>query len=41
MEALTRDLWVFIETTDEGKARSVGLELLNPEEGWRMPRAEL
>lgn len=30
MEALTRDLWVFIETTDEGKARSVGLELLNP-----------
>ena len=30
MEALTRDLWVLIETTDEGKARNVGLELLNP-----------
>ena len=28
MEALTKDLWVFIETTDEGEARNVGLELL-------------
>lgn len=30
MEALTKDLWVFIETDEEGKARNVGLELLNP-----------
>lgn len=30
MEALTKDLWVFIETDEDGKARSVGLELLNP-----------
>ncbi len=30
MEAMTKDLWVFIETDDEGKARNVGLELLNP-----------
>ena len=28
-EAKTKDLWVFIETKD-GKARNVGLELLNP-----------
>lgn len=30
MEAKTKDLWVFIETDDEGRARNVGLELLNP-----------
>lgn len=30
MEALTRDLWVLIETDEEGRARNVGLELLNP-----------
>ncbi len=30
MEAKTKDLWVFIETDDEGKAKNVGLELLNP-----------
>ena len=30
MEALSKDLWVFIETDEEGKARNVGLELLNP-----------
>ena len=30
MEAKTKDLWVFVETTEEGKARNVGLELLNP-----------
>lgn len=30
MEAKTKDLWVFIETTQEGQARSVGLELLSP-----------
>lgn len=28
MEAKTKDLWVFIETTDEGHAKNVGLELL-------------
>ena len=28
-EAKTKDVWVFIETKD-GKARNVGLELLNP-----------
>lgn len=26
----TKDLWVFIETEDEGTAESVGLELLVP-----------
>ena len=26
----TKDLWVFIETEDEGTAKSVGLELLVP-----------
>ena len=30
MEAKTKDLWVFVETNDEGKARNVGIELLNP-----------
>lgn len=30
MEAKTKDLWVFIETTETGAARNVGLELLNP-----------
>ena len=30
MEATNKDLWVFIETDEEGKARNVGLELLNP-----------
>ncbi len=30
MEALTKDLWVFVETTETGSARNVGLELLNP-----------
>jgi len=29
MEAKTKDLWVFIETKDNGSAKSVGLELLN------------
>jgi electron transfer flavoprotein alpha subunit len=28
MEAKTKDLWVFIETTDAGSAKNVGLELL-------------
>lgn len=30
MEAKTRDLWVFIETNDDGSPKNVGLELLNP-----------
>ena len=30
MEAMTKDLWVFIETKEDGSARNVGLELLNP-----------
>jgi len=30
MEALSKDLWVFIETDEQGGARNVGLELLNP-----------
>jgi len=30
MEAKTKDLWVFIETKEDGSARNVGLELLTP-----------
>jgi electron transfer flavoprotein alpha subunit len=30
MEAKSKDLWVFIETTEAGMAKNVGLELLNP-----------
>lgn len=30
MEAKTKDMWVFIETNDDGTAKNVGLELLNP-----------
>lgn len=30
MEAKTKDLWVFIETKEDGTPRKVGLELLNP-----------
>ena len=30
MEAMTKDLWVFIETKSDGSAKNVGLELLNP-----------
>jgi electron transfer flavoprotein alpha subunit len=30
MEAKTKDLWVFIETNEEGKSKNVGLELLGP-----------
>ena len=29
MEVKTKDLWVFIETDEEGSAKNVGLELLN------------
>lgn len=29
-EAKTKDLWVFIETAEDGSPRKVGLELLNP-----------
>lgn len=30
MDAITKDLWVFVETKEDGSARNVGLELLNP-----------
>lgn len=30
IEAKTKDLWVFIETNEDGTPRKVGLELLNP-----------
>ena len=30
MEAKTKDLWVFIETNEDGTPMRVGLELLNP-----------
>ena len=30
MEAKTKDLWVFIETNEDGSPQRVGLELLNP-----------
>ena len=30
MEAKTKDLWVLIETKEDGSAKNVGLELLNP-----------
>ena len=29
-EALSKDLWVFVETREDGSARNVGLELLTP-----------
>lgn len=38
MEALSKDLWVFIETSEDGNAKSVGLELLNP--GKRLAAAQ-
>uniref|UniRef100_UPI0032618729 hypothetical protein n=1 Tax=Clostridium sp. NkU-1 TaxID=1095009 RepID=UPI0032618729 len=30
MEVKSKDLWVFIETKEDGSAKKVGLELLNP-----------
>lgn len=30
MESVTKDLWVYIETNEDGSARNVGLELLSP-----------
>ena len=30
MEAKTRDLWVFVETREDGSAKNVGIELLTP-----------
>ena len=30
MEAKTKDLWVFVETNEDGTARNVGIELLSP-----------
>ncbi|MBQ6662157.1 MAG: electron transfer flavoprotein subunit alpha/FixB family protein [Firmicutes bacterium] len=33
MEALTKDLWIFVETKEDGSARNVGIELMNPGRG--------
>jgi len=30
MEAMTKDLWVFVETNENGTAKNVGIELLTP-----------
>ena len=30
MEAKTKDLWVYVETKEDGSAKNVGIELLNP-----------
>lgn len=30
MDAKTKDLWVFVETNEDGTAKNVGIELLNP-----------
>ena len=30
MEAKTKDLWVYVETKEDGSAKNVGLELLTP-----------
>lgn len=30
MEPKTKDLWIFVETNEDGTAKNVGLELLNP-----------
>ena len=30
MEAKTKDLWVFVETNEDGTAKNVGIELLSP-----------
>ena len=30
MEAMTKDLWVFVETEEDGRAKNVGIELLSP-----------
>ena len=30
MEARTKDLWVFVETKEDGTAKNVGIELLSP-----------
>ena len=30
MEAMTKDLWVFVETNEDGTAKNVGIELLTP-----------
>mgnify|MGYP005833917247 CR=1 FL=1 len=30
MEAKTKDLWVYVETKEDGSAKNVGLELLSP-----------
>ena len=33
MEAKTKDLWVLVETNEDGSPKKVGLELLNPGRG--------
>lgn len=33
METKTKDFWVFVETNEDGTAKNVGLELLNPGRG--------
>ena len=40
MEAKTKDLWVFIETEEDGSPKKVGLELLNPVAVWLTNREE-
>ena len=39
MEVKSKDLWVFIETKEDGSPKKVGLELLNPAKIWRKSRA--
>ena len=39
MEAKTKDLWVFVETKEDGSAKNVGIELLSPAVSWRTRRA--
>lgn len=38
MEAITKDLWVFVETNQDGSAKNVGIELLTP--GKRMAKKQ-
>lgn len=38
MEAKTKDLWVFVETNEDGTAKNVGIELLTP--GKRLARKQ-
>lgn len=40
MEAKTKDLWVFVETNEDGSAKNVGIELLTPGRKWQINKAE-